>query len=278
MNLPGFRFPARPAADRETSTGTVLARAREHRAVVIGTAALAAMAWAVTAWTSLDMSSAYAQLAMPMGAQWSAANALAAFAMWSVMMAAMMLPSALPVILIFAGIARKGGAGSRARLWLFTAGYLAVWFGFSAGATVLQWGLLASGLLEPMQLKSIAPYSTAGLLLLAGIVQFSRLKQTCLATCRSPLGFLMQEWREGFDGAWIMGLRHGVFCLGCCWALMLLLFAFGAMNLVWVGLLALIVAIEKMAPHGALIARSLGLAMIAAGALHLTLSLQSQSF
>jgi predicted metal-binding membrane protein len=243
---------------------------RQNGAVLL-VAIVIAVAWGVTAWTALDMGSAYAQLAMPMNHGWSLANAMAVLAMWSVMMAAMMLPSALPVLHLFAAMARKGGAGGRRRLAFFGAGYLMVWLGFSVVATLAQWMLQAAGALEPMTLASTTPWITAALLLLAGVVQFTKLKQACLTACRSPLGFLMGHWREGVIGAGYMGMRHGLLCLGCCWALMLLLFAFGAMNLVWVVLLALMVAIEKLAPHGQFIGRALGVAMIGAAAVQLGL-------
>lgn len=246
------------------------------RAALLFIIAIAALAWGITAWTALDMGSAYAQLAMPMDSRWSAANAAAVFAMWSAMMAAMMLPSALPVLGLFAAMARKtdsGVGGGRQRLLFFAAGYVCVWIGFSALASLLQWALLRSGALEPMTLASTAPLVTAALLALAGVVQFTKLKQACLAACRSPLGSIMAHWRDGRLGAWRMGARHGLFCLGCCWALMLLLFAFGAMNLIWVVLLALIVAIEKLAPRGVLIGRLLGAAMIAAAAVQLALAM-----
>jgi predicted metal-binding membrane protein len=235
-------------------------------------AIIAVIAWGVTAWTALDMGSAYAQLAMPMDHGWSLANAAAVLAMWSVMMAAMMLPSALPVLHLFGAMARKGGATDSRRLAFFGAGYLMVWLGFSVVATLAQWALQAAGTLEPMALASTSPWITAALLLLAGVVQFTKLKQACLTACRSPLGFLMGHWRDGSIGAGCMGMRHGLLCLGCCWALMLLLFAFGAMNLLWVVLLALMVAIEKLAPHGPLIGRALGVAMIGVAAVQLGLS------
>jgi predicted metal-binding membrane protein len=240
--------------------------------------AVAAIAWGVTAWTALDMSSDYAQLAMPMDGDWSIANGAAVFAMWSVMMAAMMLPSALPMLMLFNAMAQKGGADATRRLIFFAAGYLCVWTGFSLLAAIGHWVALAAGALEPMSVASTAPLVTAGLLLLAGLVQFSPLKQACLAACRSPLGFIVQEWREGSGGAWRMGLRHGLFCVGCCWALMLLLFAFGAMNLAWVVLLAVLVAVEKMAPRGATIARGMGLAMIAAGVTQLSIAVAQSAF
>jgi predicted metal-binding membrane protein len=251
-----------------TAAPTRKAGVRQSGALLL-VAIIIAIAWGVTAWTALDMSSAYAQLAMPMDHGWSLANGAAVLAMWSVMMAAMMLPSALPVLHLFAAMARKGGATGSRRLIFFGAGYLLVWLGFSVAVSLAQWALQLAGALEPMALTSTAPWITAALLMLAGVVQFTKLKQACLAACRSPLGFLMGHWRDGRMGALSMGVRHGLLCLGCCWALMLLLFVFGAMNLAWVVLLALIVAIEKLAPHGPLIGRALGVAMIGAAATQL---------
>jgi predicted metal-binding membrane protein len=144
--------------------------------------------------------------------------------MWCVMMVAMMLPSASPMILTYARVYQQRVTLGKAitPTWLFMAGYLAVWAGFGLLAAATQWGLYQSALLSPAMGK-VGPSLGGGLLILAGIFQFSHLKQTCLSKCRSPLSLLMTEWREGASGALIMGIRHGAYCLGCCWALMLLM-------------------------------------------------------
>lgn len=224
--------------------------------------ALSVAAWTFVAWTALDMGHPLAQLMMPPSHQWHWANLLAIFVMWAAMMAAMMLPSSLPMVLAFVHLSAHQGERARARV--FVGAYLLVWTAVSAAATALQWALQAAGLLDPMA-ASTSPWLTGLLLLIAGLYQFSPLKRACLAHCRSPLGFLLGEWRSGAGGAFRMGLRHGLLCAGCCWALMALLFVGGAMNLAWVVALAIVVAIEKMAPRGEVIAAPLGLALIAAG-------------
>jgi predicted metal-binding membrane protein len=139
-----------------------------------------------------------------------------------------------------------------------------VWLAFSGAATAFQWLLQSMGWVDPM-IVSTSAWLTALLLLLAGIYQFSPLKRVCLANCRTPLGFLLGEWRSGTAGAFRMGVRHGLFCAGCCWALMALLFVGGVMNLAWIAALSVVVAIEKMAPHGDRWGLALGALLVAAG-------------
>jgi predicted metal-binding membrane protein len=227
---------------------------------------VALLGWVFLAWAALDMTNPLARLMMPMRADWGVTEAAAVFVMWAVMMAAMMLPSALPMALVFAALARRGGDGARVRLWAFVGAYVLVWSAFSTAGTAAQWGLQAAGLISPMRVASADPYLTGALLLAAGAFQFTPLKHACLTRCRSPLGFLMTEWRPGLKGALAMGLRHGAYCTGCCWALMALLFVFGVMNLLWVALLAALVAVEKLAPRGEVVARLLGAGMLATGA------------
>ncbi|WP_255428099.1 DUF2182 domain-containing protein [Ramlibacter cellulosilyticus] len=224
--------------------------------------AVALAAWALLAWMALDMGHPLVQLTMPGAPDWSPANVAAIFAMWSVMMAAMMLPSALPMLLAFARMEEQPGQAGRARA--FEAAYLAVWVGFSALATGLQWVLQWMDWVDPM-IVSTSKELNAGLLLIAGAYQFSPLKRVCLARCRTPAAFLVGEWRPHVRGAWVMGLRHGAMCVGCCWALMALLFVGGVMNIAWVAALAVAVAVEKMVPGGERVAMVLGLALIAGG-------------
>lgn len=234
--------------------------ARPGRAVHAALA-VALAGWMALAWLALHMDSELAAWAMPSGPDWDARNLLAVAAMWSVMMAAMMLPSALPMIHTFAGISAR--RGERGHAPAFVGGYLLVWLGFSASATAAQWLAQAAGWINPMVVSTSRPLTVA-LLLIAGLYQFTPLKRLCLRGCRSPLGFLIGAWRPGARGALTMGWRHGLLCLGCCWALMVLLFVGGAMNPAWVGALAVAVAIEKMAPGGERIAATLGLLLIGA--------------
>jgi predicted metal-binding membrane protein len=241
-------------------TSLALAAQQWREAIIVGLLAIAG--WILLLWGALDMASPQAQLMMPHSAHWSMASAAAVFVMWSVMMAAMMLPSALPMILTFAHLNRK--AGTPARTWSFVAAYIVVWSGFSLLAAGLQWALQATGLTSHM-IVSTSPWLTAGLLVVAGAFQFTPLKTACLRHCRTPMGFLLTDWRDGAGGAWIMGLRHGGYCLGCCWALMALLFVGGVMNLLWIAALMGLVVVEKLLPRGELLARALGAALIAAG-------------
>ena len=238
-------------------------RDRRLRAWVLASlAALTALAWIALPPLGQAMMPAMPGMAMAPGV-----SALAiGFAMWAVMMPGMMLPSAAPMTLAVARIhaARAPGRGASLRLAAFVAGYLLVWTGFAAVAAAAQWALARAGLAAGM-VGAVGRGIGAAIFLAAGAYQFSPLKLACLGACRSPLGFLLGHWRDGVAGALRMGLRHGVVCLGCCWALMALLFAVGAMNLLWVAGLGMFVLIEKLAPMGGLLARAGGIALIAAG-------------
>ena len=217
--------------------------------------------WLLLYWGATHMDSPAAQLTMPMS-DWSVSNWVAVFTMWAVMMAAMMLPTAMPMVSVFATLNRKRGEGGRTLA--FVAGYLVLWTAFGAAATAAQWALQTNGFVSPM-IVSMSPLLSGTLLVIAGVFQFTPLKHVCLRACRTPLGFLMTDWRDGLWGATRMGIRHGIYCLGCCWALMALLFVGGAMNLLWIAALTLLVAIEKLAPKGDMIAKALGALMIGAG-------------
>ncbi|HEU4830171.1 MAG TPA: DUF2182 domain-containing protein, partial [Gemmatimonadales bacterium] len=190
-------------------------------------------------------------MAMPDTRPWGAGDLMVLFVMWSAMMVAMMLPAAAPTILLVTGLARRraGTDAPRVHTGLFLGGYLAAWVGFSAVAAYAQWLLHGAAVLTPgMALAD--PRVAGALLLFAGLYQWLPIRNVCLTHCRSPIGWLSSEWREGSAGAFLMGARHGAFCLGCCWALMLLLFAAGVMNLVWVAAIAALVLVEKVAPAG----------------------------
>jgi predicted metal-binding membrane protein len=238
-------------------------RAQASSGLIVWLPALAG--WLLLYWGATNMDSPAAQLTMPMS-DWSAENWLAVFIMWAVMMAAMMLPAAMPMVSVFGTLNKSRGEASRTIA--FVAGYLALWTAFAAAATAAQWTLQTNGLLSPM-IVSMSPALSAALLVIAGAFQFTPLKHACLRACRSPLGFLLTDWRDGLWGAARMGIRHGLYCLGCCWALMALLFVGGVMNLLWIAALTLLVAIEKLAPKGDILAKVLGALMIAAGAARL---------
>jgi predicted metal-binding membrane protein len=237
--------------------------------------ALAGLLFVATlAWAALigAMLTPLGPLMMPPDAAWRLANAAAVFLMWALMMAAMMLPSAVPMAATFASINRRrkwpggsGGIEATTCLSAFVGAYLLVWTAFSVVATGAHWGLQAADLLSPAG-SSTSRILAGALLLAAGVFQLTPLKRVCLHRCRTPLGFLMTEWRDGASGAFIMGVRHGVFCVGCCWAMMALLFVFGVMSLPWVALLATAVAAEKIVPWGDRLSRWVGIGLIAAGA------------
>jgi predicted metal-binding membrane protein len=199
--------------------------------------------------------------------RWGPITVLLLFVMWTVMMAAMMVPSAAPMILAFVTVNQRRQAANRpfVPVAIFLFGYLAVWTAFSAVATLAEWGLHQGAMLS----TTMTATSTAlngGLLIAAGIFQWTPMKRACLKGCRSPLSFLMSEWRDGKAGAFIMGLRHGAYCVGCCWFLMALLFVAGIMNLLWVAVIALFVMAEKISPKGELLARVAGVGLVIAGA------------
>jgi predicted metal-binding membrane protein len=243
--------------------------ARRDRAV----AAFALLSLTAIAWASLfRMRSGMAPaegagMAMPGMHAWSAVELLLLFLMWATMMVAMMLPSAAPMILLVATVQRRRRerASPAAPTAFFAAGYLVVWTCFSAAAALTQWGLHQAALLSPA-MASTSPVLGGLLLVTAGAYQWLPVKSACLSHCRSPLGFLGSEWREGRAGALVMGLRHGLFCLGCCWALMLLLFVAGVMYLPWVAAIASLVLVEKVARAGPWIGKVTGLALAAWGA------------
>lgn len=203
-------------------------------------------------------------------AVWTPGYAVMMTAMWFVMMIAMMLPSAAPMMMIYTRVYAQGQAqgqiaGSSIPIASFAAGYLLCWLAFSVLATALQYVLEHAGLVDGMWMWSLSRALTGGLLVLAGLYQFSSLKRACLNHCRSPASFLSQNWRPGRSGAFRLGLVHGAYCLGCCWVLMLLLFAGGVMNLVWIAGLSILVLIEKLGPFGARLTAPIGVLLMAAG-------------
>jgi predicted metal-binding membrane protein len=239
---------------------------RDRAIVLAGLAGISALAWVYIIALGWRMPHREMAMAMPHMQAWGAPEVLLTWVMWAVMMVAMMTPSAAPMILIFATINRRRRAqqGPFVPTMVFWVGYLLVWSGFSALATLAQWGLHAAALLSP-GLVNASPMVGGLLLLVAGIFQWTPLKSTCLTQCRSPLGFLTREWREGARGAFPMGLRHGSYCVGCCWVLMALLFVAGVMNLLWVAAIAAFVLTEKVLPRGELVGRVAGGVLTLAG-------------
>ena len=239
---------------------------RDRAIVAFGLAGVAILSWTYLIymdWGMRHMDVGLEMVIMPAMEHWTARDLVLVFLMWAVMMVAMMVPAASPVILLFAEINRRRNEqqGTLVATGQFLLGYLTAWTGFSVLATLAQWGLLTATLVSPM-MESTSKALGAGLLLAAGLFQFSRLKDACLAHCRSPIGFLATEWCRGSWGAFSMGLKHGGYCLGCCWALMGLLFAFGVMNLLWVASISILVLAEKIAPYKRLVSPAAGLVFI----------------
>ncbi len=246
------------------ATGTVAPRLplRERLTLLTALGAIIALSWLYLVWMPMapaDLGPIAPRL-LAVLPPWLA-GAWLTFMMWAVMMVAMMLPSGSPMVLTYARIARQRSDTPAYATWMFAAAYLVIWTAFSAAATAGQLALEDASLLRGP--SRTTPIVGALLLMLAGVYQLTPLKNACLAQCRSPLGFFMTEWRSGATGAFVMGIKHGAYCVGCCWMLMGLLFVFGVMNLLWVAALSGLVLLEKLAPFGRAIARTSGVLMVA---------------
>jgi predicted metal-binding membrane protein len=244
---------------------------RDRMIVLSGLVGISTLAWVYLGYLAWDMGHMHMvhmamSMAMPRIQIWGVLDLVLLFVMWAVMMVAMMVPTAAPMILMFATINRKRQAQQQPFVptTIFLAGYVLVWMGFSIVATLAQWGLHAATLLSPMMVSS-SPTLGGILLLAAGVFQWTPLKSVCLQHCRSPLGFLMTDWREGRRGALQMGLRHGSYCTGCCWLLMGLLFVAGVMNLLWVAAITVFILVEKVVPRGEWVGRIAGALLVVAG-------------
>jgi predicted metal-binding membrane protein len=254
---------------------------RERLPIAVALAGITALAWAYlfllthhmaampsAGPTAGDVMTGMSGMAMTTAGfrPWTPAYFSVTLAMWWVMMIGMMTPSAAPMILMYDRISR----GNRAHgvhavpTGLFAGAYLAVWGLFSVVATFAQLGLESAAVMAPMQ-PITSPVFGGALFIAAGLFQLTPLKNACLRRCRSPLSFIMGHWRDGTAGALRLGALHGLYCLGCCWILMTLLFVGGVMNLLWIAIVAIYVLAEKLFPAGALIARLGGAAMIAFG-------------
>ena len=205
-------------------------------------------------------------MAMPMRHAWQLSDVLLTLVMWTVMMVAMMTPSVAPVVLLTATVERRRGENAPVVMaWLALAGYFTVWTGASAAANFLQWALHEAGL-SASAMGGLEPRLAGAVLIGVGLYQFAPVKAACLRLCRSPVETLAQYWKPGPGGAFRLGLRHGFYCLGCCWALMLVLFVSGIMNLIWIAILSALVLAEKLLPRGHLLGRMAGAGLVAWGA------------
>jgi predicted metal-binding membrane protein len=243
---------------------------RDRRLISVCLGLTIALAWAYLVHLGRQMPSMandtmMAQMGETMNAPWSAADVFFTFAMWAVMMVGMMAGGAAPVLLLFGEAhARRGDRSVPRLVAMFGLGYVVVWTAFSAAAALTHWALHQAAMLSPAMAAS-SPRVAGAILIGAGVYQLTRFKGACLTACRSPIGFLMSNWRDGPIGALEMGWRHGLYCLGCCWALMGVLFVVGVMNLAWVAVLTVFVLAEKIGPAGAVVARVGGALMVIVG-------------
>lgn len=245
---------------------------RDRLVVIAALAAISLLAWGYMVYEARAMYStgvchcAGMKMSGPDTTPWSVGILFPLFLMWAEMMVAMMIPSAAPMILTFAMVQRKRREQERPFVptGMFLLGYLIVWTGFSAVAALAQWVLHAKALLSPLMV-STSPILGGALLIVAGLFQWTPLKHACLKHCRSPLSFLMTDWREGGSGALLMGLKHGAYCTGCCWFLMALLFVAGVMNMWWIAILTVFVLLEKAVPNGLLAGKVAGVLLAAWG-------------
>jgi len=248
---------------------------RRYRIVtVLGLTLLAVLAWVwILSGAGMGMAGQAEFLVFPhratgmdMTMPWDTPRFAITLAMWWVMMVAMMLPAAAPLVLLYARAAPAQGFSSP-HIGAFLAGYLTCWLGYSTAAVCLQLLLDRTGLLNAMTMSLSSRWLSGGLLVAAGIYQLTPAKNACLSNCRNPAELLSRHFRPGAFGAFRMGLIHGSFCVGCCWLLMALLFVVGIMNLAWVALLTILVAAEKLLPGGMWLARIGGLLLLAWGGL-----------
>lgn len=234
---------------------------RERNAILISLGVLTAGAWAFLMWQSGTVNNQAMGLTMALGASLFLAN-------WVAMMVAIMFPTAAPMILMFA----KVYAGKRQQgqafvpTWVFTGSYLAVWTVF--GVLAFAGAAVAEQLMEQSSwLKDNAARFGGGILVLAGLYQLSPLKHSCLAKCRTPLSFILNSWRDGYGGAFRMGLEHGVYCMGCCWLLFVILFPLGIMNVAVMAVITLLIFAEKSTPIGRQMAQLAAAVLIVYGLL-----------
>lgn len=239
---------------------------REQLLAFFCLAIVIAISWTYMLHMSRRMSGTGTDITLACLMRWGPGDIAHSFVMWAIMMVAMMFPSAAPMTLMFSIVNRQQGESQRPiiPMGLFVLGYFLVWTSYSLLASLAQWGLHVAALLSH---DLVITSSLLGgiLLIAAGIFQWTPLRDACMSKCRSPLGFLMAEWREGRGGALIMGLRHGVNCVGCCWLLMLLSFVLGIMNMVWMAVLTVFMLIEKTFPGGHWVSRTAGLILVVWG-------------
>jgi predicted metal-binding membrane protein len=244
---------------------------RDRLIVAAALTLIALLAWAYVVHLARNMhmtapDASMAAMIWPHPVDWSSGDAVLMFAMWAVMMVAMMTPSVAPMVLVHARVARHAREREKpfAATGWFIAGYLLAWTGFAAVATAAQWALEFAMLLTPTM--TVGNTIGGAVLIAAGLYQWTRLKNACLKQCQSPLVFIQRHGLPAdVRGSLVLGAQHGIYCIGCCWALMLLLFVGGVMNLLWIAGLAVFVLLEKVLPACELLSRAAGMSLIAAG-------------
>ncbi len=245
---------------------SLVCMSREYRLLLCSLVGLSVLAWIVTVQHMGGAGYALVMGSMTMGMPFSVINMLLYIGLWGVMMVAMMFPAIVPVAGIFASLSRRQRAQQlpSTPVWVFVSGYAVLWtltggVGYAADLTMQT---LPTHF--PL-LKTHHLLISGGLLMVAGLYQLTPLKDRCLAHCRSPFAFLMAHWRNGYRGAFQMGMSHGLYCLGCCWSLMMVMFIMGTMNLVWMGVLSIAIVLEKSLSCGPTFGRGVGAALIALG-------------
>lgn len=231
------------------TAGVALGRRTDQAAVVVGLAGVAAAAWILTVRLAAGMQMPAGSMDMSSAMPEAGSSLLLVGGMWAAMMVGMMVPSATPMVIAYTDWTRRGSGSTSRTLAVssFLSGYVLVWLGFSVVAAGAQLVFERAGLLTAAG-ATTRPVVGGTVLVLAGLFQATPWKESCLGRCRTPVGFLVAEWRDGARGGLVMGIRHGAYCLGCCWALMGVLFVVGTMHLVWMAAIALFVLVEKLAP------------------------------
>ena len=239
---------------------------RESLIIITALVLLSVLAWVVTVRQMGGMGFGLTTHSMTMGMPFSLSNAGLYIVFWGVMMIAMMFPSVAPMAVLFSTISRRKReeAAPYAPAWIFVAGYTVLWT--LTGSVAYAGDLAIQSLPRTFpSLQTYGPLIGGGVLVIAGLYQLTPLKYLCLTQCRSPFGFLLQHWQDGTLGAFRMGFHHGAYCLGCCWSLMAVMFVVGTMNLVWMGVLALVIFLEKIVPRGVALGKGVGIALIGLG-------------
>lgn len=237
---------------------------REHFFILGSLVGLSVLAWIVTVQHMGGMGYAVVTGGMTMGMPFSVTHMLLYIVLWGVMMVAMMFPAIVPVAGIFATMAKQKREHPSLSVWAFVSGYTVLWtltggVGYAADLTMQT---------VPAHFPVLKTYNmpiSGALLMVAGLYQLTPLKDRCLAHCRSPFAFLMEHWRDGYRGAFRMGVAHGLYCLACCWSLMMVMFIMGTMNLVWMGTLTIAIFLEKSLPAGPMFGRGVGTVLIVLG-------------